>query len=147
MYVTDGGNHCIQVINDDFTYSHSIGSKGRALGQLLSPCGVALDSAGNVYICSNTSVDVFTSDGNFIRRFGSKGSGNGELGQAWSIGVDKNDLVYVADGGNHCIHIFTIDGLFIRAIKCKGILQYICGIEVDEIGNLYAFDREKIVVF
>ena len=65
----------------DFTYSHSIGSKGAAPGQLNCPWDVALDGVGNVYVANynNHSIDVFTSDGKYLRRFGSRGSGDGQL--------------------------------------------------------------------
>ena len=153
IYVADRNNHRIQVINDDFTYSHSIGSKGTALGQLYLPRGVALDSAGNIYICNrgNTSIDVFTSDGAFIRRFGSRGSGDGELGYIVSIAVEN--LVYVTDNGNHCISIFTNDGQFIQTIGSEGSgeghLDNPWGIAVDGAGTLYVVDNgnERLIVF
>ena len=52
IFVTDDCNHRIQVINGDFTYLYSIGSKGTAPGQLYCPYDVALDGVGNVYVAS-----------------------------------------------------------------------------------------------
>ena len=65
IFVADHSNHRIQVINGDFTYSHSIGSEGTAPGQLNNPWDVALDGVGNVYVANsgNHCIDVFTSDG------------------------------------------------------------------------------------
>ena len=144
IYVADETNSRIQVINDDFTYSHSIGSKGTALGQLQYPYGVALDSAGNVYVgnTGNTSIDVFTSDGMFIRRFGSKGCGDGELGGIKSIAIDRHDLIYVAEYVNHRISTFTTDGQFIKSFdtrKGKPGADW-SGIAVDMLCNLYIID-------
>ena len=148
IYLADSCNHRIQVINNDFTYSHNIGSKGMEPGQLQYPMDVALDSDGNVYVCNsgNISIDVLTSDGTFIRRFGSKGSGDGELGEIWSIAVDRHNLVYVADEGNHRISIFTADGQFINSIDCKELLDCLCGVRIG-VGRLYTFDRKKITIF
>ena len=72
IFVADYGNHRIQVINGDFTYSHSIGRYGKAPGQLNRPRDVALDGVGNVnYVANggNHCIDVFTSEGKYLRRF------------------------------------------------------------------------------
>ena len=81
----------------------------------------------------------------FIRQFGSRGSGEGELQEIWSIAVDKYNLVYVADIGNHCISIFTIEGQFVNDIKCKGLFELFSFLTVDMSGNLYVVDHENIL--
>ena len=105
IYVADTGNHRIQVINDNFTYSHAIGScsKGTAPGQLNCPQDVALDAAGNVYVVSYYShcVDVFTAAGKHLWQFlAAKDLVTLKLTQlsyTTSITIHNNDLVYVAE--------------------------------------------------
>ena len=153
IFVADEGNHRIQVINGDFTYSHSIGSEGAASGQLNCLHDVALDGVGNVYVANfwNNCIDVFTSDGKYLRRFGSKGSGDGQLSQPSSITIDTHNMVYVAEYGNHRISVFTTDGMFIRHIGHRGSeegeFNTPRGITVDMLGNLYVGDAGNGRVF
>ena len=145
IYVADSGNHRIQVINDDFTYSHSFGIKGTAPGQLKYPCGVALDAAGSVYVAdrNNHHIDVFTSDGKYIRQFGGKGSGDGLLSWPSSVAIDAHNIVYVADAGNNRISIFTTDGKLIQHITIdKAMTQSLYlypayYVSIDTSGSLY----------
>ena len=154
IYVADHCNHRIQVINGDFTYSHSIGIKGTAPGQMNHPYDVALDSVGNIYVANrdNDCIDVFTSDGNHLRQFGSKGSGDGQLNFPTSITIDAQDMVYVAEGDNHRVSIFTTDGVFIRHIGHEGSgedeFNSPRGITVDMLGNLYVSDyyNSRVVI-
>ena len=154
MFVADLSNHRIQVINGDFTYSHSIGSEGTAPGQLNRPWDVALDGVSNVYVAnySNHSIDVFTSDGKYLRRFGSKGCGDGQLQNPSSITIDTYNMVYVAENGNHRISVFTTDGVFIRHIghqgSGEGEFKYPYSITVDMLGNLYVSDsgNNRVVI-
>ena len=143
IYVAENWNHRIQVINGDFTYSHSIGSQGTAPGQLNRPWDVALDGVGNVYVV-NDGIDVFTSDGKHLKRFGSRGSGDGQLGQPSSITIDTHNIVYVAENGNHRISVFTTDGVFIRHIGHRGSgegeFNTPRGIAVNTSGNLCISD-------
>ena len=143
IFVADHSNHRIQVINGDFTYSHSIGSEGTAPGQLNNPWDVALDGVGNVYVANsgNHCIDVFTSDGKYLRRFGSRGSGDGQLSLPSSITIDTHNMVYIAEWSNHRISVFTTDGVFIQHIghqgSGEGEFNSPYGITVDMLGNLY----------
>ena len=153
IFVADEQNHRIQVINGDFTFSHSIGSEGAAPGHLNNPWDVALDGVGNVYVanCSNYCIDVFTSDGKYLRWFGSRGSGDGQLNRPSSITIDTHNMVYVAEWDNHRISVFTTDGVFIRHIghrkSGEGEFKYPRGITVDMLGNLYVSDAGNGRVF
>ena len=99
IFVADYGKRRIQIINGDFTYSHSIGSYGTVLEQLTCPYDVALDGVGNVYVAnhSNHRIDVFTSDGKYLRRFSSRGLGKGQLYWPSSITIDTHNMAYIAD--------------------------------------------------
>ena len=138
IYVADNFNHHIQVINGDFTYSHSIGSE-----RMSYPHGVALDGVGNVLVANmgKNCIDVFTSDGKHLRRFGSRGFGDGRLNSPSLITIDTHNMVYVAESNNHRISVFTTDGVFIRHIghqgSGEGEFNGPYGITVDNLGNLY----------
>ena len=52
--------------------------------------------------------------------FGSRGSGNGQLNRPSSITIDSHNMVYVAEWYNHCISVFTTDGVFKQHIGHQG---------------------------
>lgn len=87
------------------------GSYGSSDGQFQNPIGVAVDSAGNVYVADagNYRVQKFDSDGKFIAKFGSYGKGDGQFSNLNGVAVDSSGYVYVADGGaNHRIQKFSL---------------------------------------
>ena len=145
IYIADSINHRIQVINNDFTYSHSFGSFGNAPGQLNRPSYIAFDSAGNAYIVNFAShcVDVFDCSGNHLWRFGSRGSGEGQLSYPTSITIDPHGIVYITEYENGRISVFNTEGKFIRCIGCQGDeveFKEPYGVTVDMLGNLYVSD-------
>ena len=49
VFITYTGNHRIQVLNNDLTYSHEFGIRqGKEDGQFNKPIDIACDSCGNV---------------------------------------------------------------------------------------------------
>ena len=56
-----------------------------------------------------------TPEGKFIRTWGRAGSEHEEFNFPTGIAVSASDLVYVADGSNHRIQVFTAEGGFIRS--------------------------------
>ena len=53
VYVCDTGNHRIQVLNPDLTFSRMLGENGRGPGQFMHPHGIAIDSQDTIYVCDN----------------------------------------------------------------------------------------------
>ena len=118
VYVADKGNHRIQVLNSDLTYSSSFGKKGTREGELNMPYDISFDSSGRVYVAehSNHRIQVFSADGQHVQQFGRKGKGDGELDRPSSIAVDSTDgFVYIGEYGNNRVSIFTIKGEFIKS--------------------------------
>ena len=122
IYVADRGNHRIQILNPDLTFSSSFGSQGSGSGQLSYPWDVAFDSHGNVYVADsdNNRIQVFTAEGQFLRKFGKEGSGNGELNFPASISIDSEDVVYVTENNNHRVSVFTCEGEFLTSFGKRG---------------------------
>ena len=63
VYVVDDRNNDIQVLNSDLTFFDSF--EGQGSNKLSSPCSVACDSTGRVYVADwdNSRVQVFTHEG------------------------------------------------------------------------------------
>ena len=71
VYVCDTGNHRIQVLNPDLTFSHVFGENGRGPGQFMHPRGIAIDSQDTVYACDygNNRIQKLSSNGTYISEF------------------------------------------------------------------------------
>uniref|UniRef100_A0A1X7UUL3 RING-type domain-containing protein n=1 Tax=Amphimedon queenslandica TaxID=400682 RepID=A0A1X7UUL3_AMPQE len=154
VYIADNGNHRIQILNPDLTFSHLFGSKGSANGQFLSPRGIAIDSHGLVYVVdkNNHRIQKFSPDGKFVGQFGTEGSGPGQLKEPHVITIDTvaTGLVYVSEWGHNRISVFTSDGVFVRKFRSKTD-PFISpkGLAFDKDGFLYAcFDfHDRLAVF
>jgi len=138
------------------------GTNGSNPSQFDSPWGVAVDSAGNVYVTdqNNDRVEKFTSTGAYVTAWGcttaasgcSSGSGPGEFHRPLGIAVDSSGNVYVTDYTNNRVEKFTSTGHYITAWGCAtagtgcpgsstpGELNEPYGLAVDSSGNVYVAD-------
>jgi uncharacterized protein (TIGR03437 family) len=132
VYFADSGNHVVRKFTVSGTISTVAGQVSPGAGfagdggaatsaELDTPIGVAVDSAGNLYICDtfNNRVRKVGKDGN-ITTFAGDGAaaGDGDGGPATNaalqapsgVAVDGNGNVYIADTGNNRIRKVTPDG-------------------------------------
>lgn len=129
VYVADTFNDTIRKITPDGVVSTLAGRAGnsgsadgpRNVARFSHPSGVAVDSAGNVYVADeyNYTVRKIAPDGVVntpAGQVGSIGSSNGigakaRFGGPSGIAVDGLDNVYVADGSNNSVRKITPEGL------------------------------------
>ena len=155
VYVVDFGNHRIQVLNSDLTFSSTFGKQGNGKGEFSCPWGIACDSTGKVYVADtdNHRIQVFTVEGKFIRIFGRHGQGWGELAIPHCVAVDTSGMVYVSEVGNHRVSVFTTEGQFVTSFGQKGTgpgeFNRLSSLAVDDCGVVYVcyFDNNCVQVF
>jgi DNA-binding beta-propeller fold protein YncE len=161
VYLTDANSYRVDVFSADGGFIRAFGKgvnpaggnvcsaatgcqKGTAdysAGSLVLPLGIALDSAGLLYVTSvSNRIDVFSRDGTFIRGFG-KGvnpaggdvctaasgcqqgkepASAGGMSLPYGIAVSPSGLVAASDFGNRRIDVFDTGGTFVRAFG-KGV--------------------------
>ncbi|OPH56018.1 hypothetical protein BC351_29450 [Paenibacillus ferrarius] len=140
MYIADGGNHAIRKVDTSgiittvagnsrgFGYSGDGGAATDA--RLYNPEGVALDSAGNLYIAdySNNRIRMVNEKTGIITTVAGNGlkgySGDGgsaalaQLTNPSSIAFDSADNMYIVDQGNHAIRMVN---------KTTGVITTVAG--------------------
>ena len=174
IYVADTRNHRIRKIDPSGVISTLAGTGedgddgdgGPASeAQLCFPAGVAVDTAGNVYVADNWNhrirkIDpsgvISTLAGTGVRGFGGDGGPafQARLAQPVSVAVDAAGNVYVADSRNHRIRkidpsglISTLAGTGVRGfggdggLATRARLARPSGVAWDAAGNVYIADN------
>jgi hypothetical protein len=69
LYVLDGGNNRVLVFNPQGKFVRKFGKKGGGPGELMSPVGIAVTTAGEVAVTDlgRPAVSLFKKDGTFIK--------------------------------------------------------------------------------
>lgn len=178
LYIVDSGNDVIRKVTKStgkistfagiygsFMYAGDGGAATSASFNV--PYGIAVDSAGNVYVSDyknhavrkiNTSGTISTVAGTGIYGFsGDGGAGtSAQLNAPIGLAIDSQNNLYIADSNNYCIRmlntttgiITTVAGLATNlgysgdggpATKAKMGLPF--GVAVDSAGNLYISDK------
>ena len=173
VYISDTGNHVIRKRAAGGTITTFAGTNvagyygdgGAATSaQLNLPLGVALDSAGNLYIADTliSMIRKVASNGTITMVAGSTLSGYGgdggaatsaQLHEPFGVTVDAAGNMYISDTFNHEVRKVTTDGTITRiagtgtrgysgdggpATEAK--LNYPEGLAVDSAGNLFIAD-------
>lgn len=132
------------------------GSSGSGYGQFTYPAGIAIDSAGRVYVTDwgGLFVQRFDSAGNWQTQWG--GVFGGEVGQFDSlqgVAINNSGQVYVVDTGNHRIQRFNASGGDAWAWGSYGSntgeFRYPRGIAIGSDGHTFVADEDndRIQVF
>ena len=114
VYVTDGNNGRLLVIDGNDQVVAQVG-RGVGEGNLGLPRAMAIDDKGHVYVADATGQGVFVYDTytpgerglNYLGFFGGEGVSNGTFQYPNGIAVDGRGRVYVTDGGNDRVQVWS----------------------------------------
>jgi len=170
IFVSDSSNNTIQSVSTSWQASVLAGTSGQqgtadgtgAAALFRQPGGVAIDSAGNLYLADtgNSIIRKITSAGVVTTLAGSasnQGFRDGVGTAAWfnspaAIAVDGAGVLYVADSGNAVIRKIAVDGTVSTLAGTAGAtgstdgsgasarFNLPSGIALDAAGNLYVSD-------
>jgi uncharacterized protein (TIGR03437 family) len=168
MYIADGANNVIRKVSSGGTITTFAGNgtagytgdKGVATSaELNDPTGVAVDSAGNVYIADsanmvvrmvNPSGTITTFAGTNVAGFqGDTGPANqAELNLPTAVAVDSSGNLYIADTNNNAIRE-VIAGTINTVSNTQAYLQNPEGVFVDAAGDVFVADtgNQRVVEF
>lgn len=157
LFITDSKMHHVVVFNAKHEIEASFGGD-----QLVSPAGVALDTANRFAYVVDTQQDqvlVFDADSyKLLRRIGTAGkkhtlTGPGEFSLPTNVALDREGDVYVTDTLNNRVEIFDADGSFISEFGSAGDgpghFARPKGIVVDCDGHIWVADeiQSRVQVF
>src|SRR5499427_9886970 len=156
IYVADGHgigtNDRIVKFSKEGKFITAWGTHGKAAGEIDTPHGIALDSAGRVYVAdrANNRIQIFEPDGKFVAEWK-------QFGRPSDVAIDKNDMLYVADSQSTPSNNPGFkQGIRIGSVKDGKVAAFIPepsveagaaeGIGVDDAGDVYAGWTAKMAV-
>jgi hypothetical protein len=148
-YVSDFLHQTVVVAGTTGVANHYLPS----VAAFSDPAGVAASAAGTLYVADKDHIDVYGTIFNgtsypSLGSFGSAGSGAGQFG-AFGIGAITLDStganLYVADGGNNRIDVFSSAGAYessIGNLSGPGQLTFPTGVGVSGTGLVFVADDD-----
>ena len=153
IFVADGhgGNTNARIVkfDKDGKFIKAWGKKGAAPGEFDAPHGLAMDSAGRLYVAdrSNSRIQIFDQDGKFITEWK-------QFGRPSGIFIDKQDTLYSADStSTDKINPGFLQGIRVGSVADGKVTAFIPetvdlgsleGVGYDDAGNVYAGYTNKM---
>ncbi len=115
IYLVDGVNSRIVVVDENGRWKFEFGSKGTGKGQFNLPLGIDISETGTVFIADtrNYRIQAFDLSGKFLYMFPVK-VGPGETNpDPVDVAVSKlNNYLYISDNENHKIKVYNQNGTY-----------------------------------
>lgn len=149
LYVCDASMKHVLVYNRDGKYLRTIGKPeyfSRPAGLTVNPQGtkVFVVDTGGVKSDKHRIVVFDAQTGTFLYTISKRGSAAGELNLPREATIAADGNLYVVDGGNFRIQVFTQEGKYLRTFgsigRRSGQFSRPKGIGSDKRGNIYIVD-------
>ncbi len=163
IYITEELGHRLVKLNAAGEPQWTVGQPGICGSDntyLCGPNGVALDSAGHVYVADTWSshrVQIFNGDGSYYATLGTGwGTGNDQFKGPNGVAVDSTGHIYVADADNHRVQIYDNSRTYVATLGQTGVsgtdnahFNSPRDVAVDAAGNIYVVDQanHRVQVF
>jgi sugar lactone lactonase YvrE len=158
VYVGSQGNGRVEIYDSNGVFR---GARGE--GQVRMPNDLAIGPGGELLVLDSEvrRIWVYDARGAPVRTIGSAGKGSGRFDFPISLVVGpaddgtgaEVDAVYVADQGQSLIHVFDLEGRFLRAFGGKSTFGYVGGkfvrlqgLQIDAQGRLHALDSRVAAI-
>jgi sugar lactone lactonase YvrE len=132
----------------------SYGTQGSDVGQFYGAYGIALDSAGRIYIADTYNgriVRIDDMNGTNWTSFGAYGSDVGQFNNPMAVSIDSAGGIYVMDTGNsRLVRMDDMNGTNWTTMSGVGsgvgqFTQYSAPVAFDATGRIYIADAGRIV--
>ena len=155
IYVTDTGNHRVQVFNANLVYKATIGITGQPGNDnqhFAWPLGIAIDAEGFIYVGDNNNFRIqkcALNETNYSCQtlIGESSEYQSVYGQVMPSGVavDMDGRIYVTESWENRVQVFDSQGTFLTSVGDWGSrtsqFKDSLGITVDVKGDVYVVDR------
>ena len=149
LYVVDGSARVVQVYGPDGEHLRVLGNPelfSRPSGIAVEPSGkrIFVVDTGGVSSSMHRVVVLDGATGEELYHFAERGADDGQLNLPRDAVWGVDGLIYVVDGGNFRVQVFTPEGEFVKGFgdvgRRSGQFSRPKGIDVDADGNLYVAD-------
>src|SRR5713226_4076374 len=150
IFVADGHggetNARVVKLTKDGKLIKTWGRKGEGAGEFNVPHGLAMDSAGRLFVAdrANSRIQIFDQDGKFLEEWR-------QFGRPSGVFIDKNDVLYVADSQSNANANPPVNPAFKQGIRIGSLkdgkvtafipetveLRALEGVAADDQGNVY----------
>ena len=126
----------------------SFGQKGKSVGMLHFPWGVAVNNHDEIAVseCGNRRITIFSSEGTYLSSFGRRGINDGMFIVPSGIAFDRDNNILVVDSFNHRVQVFDRNGNFLRKFGEEESLQQPNGLSINGNGDIIVCDSGDKVI-